>query len=250
MVSTMNKTGRELVLALLELRRSLQILGGMLLGLTLMLFFVSGHLLEVVQAHLHAQLYFFSIAGPFLSHVKLSFCGALYLLMPFVLNLIWRILTRPFQVSAFQRFWFVFATCLLFYGGTIFCYMLTLPYGIQFLLEFQNENLKAVISISRFTNFILIFLLAFGLVFELPVFMIFTAKVGLLSNKTFKKNRRYAILAIAILAAVLTPTPDVVNMVLMGLPLYVLYEAGIVLIKLFQLDKKNQVGKDKEWEGQ
>lgn len=124
--------------------------------------------------------------------------------------------------------------------------MLTLPYGIQFLLEFQNENLKAVISISRFTNFILIFLLAFGLVFELPVFMIFTAKVGLLSNKTFKKNRRYAILAIAILAAVLTPTPDVVNMVLMGLPLYVLYEAGIVLIQLFQLDKKNQVGKDKE----
>ena len=118
------------------------------------------------------------------------------------------------------------------------------------LLEFQNENLKAVISISRFTNFILNFLLAFGLVFELPVFMIFTAKVGLLSNKTFKKNRRYAILAIAILAAVLTPTPDVVNMVLMGLPLYVLYEAGIVLIQLFQLDKKNQVGKDKEWEGQ
>ena len=76
--------------------------------------------------------------------------------------------------------------------------------------------------------------------------MIFTAKVGLLTNKTFKKNRRYAILAIAILAAVLTPTPDVVNMVFMGLPLYVLYEAGIVLIQLFQLDKKSQEGKDKE----
>lgn len=184
MVSTMNKTGRELVLALLELRRSLQILGGMLLGLTLMLFFVSGHLLEVVQAHLHAQLYsFFHCRAVFIS------CKAFLLRSPVPAYAICAQPDLAHFDSPFssQRIPTVLV-CLCyppsFYGGTIFCYMLTLPYGIQFLLEFQNENLKAVISISRFTNFILIFLLAFGLVFELPVFMIFTAKVGLLSNKT------------------------------------------------------------------
>jgi len=68
--------------------------------------------------------------------------------------------------------------------------------------------------------------------------MIFSAQVGLISRKTYEKNRRFAILGIAILAALLTPTPDAVNMALMGGPLYLLYEAGILVIRLLQLDEK------------
>ena len=145
---------------------------------------------------------------------------------------------KPFGVTGKKLFWFVLATCFLFYAGTLFCYLVTLPFGVKFLLGFQSENMKAVISIGRFVNFVTIFILAFGVIFELPVFMIFSAQVGLISRATFEKNRRFAVLGIAILAALLTPTPDVVNMALMGCPLYMLYEAGILVIRVLRIDEK------------
>jgi sec-independent protein translocase protein TatC len=224
-------------LFLLELRRSLKILGMAVAGTTLTSFFVAGRLLAVFQAHLGEKLYFFSVAGPFLAHVKLAFFAAMYVLMPLCMQVLWKAAGKPFGVTGRTLFWFVTATCILFYSGTIFCYMVTLPLGIQFLLSFQSQELQAVISLSRFVNFVSLFILGFGLVFELPVFMVFSAKVGMISRAAFARNRRYAVLAIAILAAVLTPTPDLVNMGLMGLPLYLLYESGILLIGWLGLDK-------------
>lgn len=126
-------------------------------------------------------------------------------------------------------------TCLLFYSGTLFCYYITLPFGIKFLLGFGSEELKPVISISRFVNFVTLFVLGFGAIFELPMFMVFMARVGVLSRKFFARNRRYALLMIAIVAALLTPTPDIVNMLLMGGPLYLLYEAGIVILLIMRI---------------
>jgi sec-independent protein translocase protein TatC len=108
----------------------------------------------------------------------------------------------------------------------------TLPFGINFLLGFGSEQLRPVIAITRFVNFVTLFVLAFGAIFELPVFMVFLARVGVCPRRTFEKNRRYAILVIAIVAALLTPTPDVVNMLLMGGPLYLLYESGIIILRL------------------
>lgn len=126
-------------------------------------------------------------------------------------------------------------SCLLFYSGTLFCYYITLPFGIKFLLGFGSEELKPVISISRFVNFVTLFVLGFGAIFELPMFMVFMARVGVLSRKFFARNRRYALLMIAIVAALLTPTPDIVNMLLMGGPLYLLYEAGIVILLIMRI---------------
>ena len=84
-------------------------------------------------------------------------------------------------------------------------------------------------------NFTTMFILAFGVIFELPIFMIFLAKVGVCTRSFFERNRRYALLIMAIVAALLTPTPDVVNMSLMGGPLYLLYEAGIVILMLMRI---------------
>ncbi len=232
----MAELGKSFVIFLLELRNYLKSLGIALAVTTILLFFVSSQLLSIFQGHLREQLYFFSVAGPFLAHVKMAFFGALYVLMPGCMYVLWKAIGKPFAVSGKKLFWFVFFTCFLFYSGTIFCYMVTLPYGIEFLLSFQSQDLRAVISISRFVNFVTLFILAFGVVFELPVFMVFSAQVGAISRRAFEKNRRYAALVIAILAAMLTPTPDLVNMALMGLPLYVLYESGILLIRLLRLD--------------
>lgn len=206
--------------------------------LTVAIFFLSSGLISVFQDHLREKLYFFSVAGPFLAHVKVAFFGALFTLMPLLMYVLWKAMGKPFGITGKRLFWYVFATCLLFYSGTVFCYLVTLPFGVKFLLGFQSENMQAVISIGRFVNFVTVFILAFGIIFELPVFMIFSAQVGLISRKTFEKNRRFAVLGIAILAALLTPTPDVVNMALMGGPLYLLYEVGIIIIRLLRLDEK------------
>ncbi len=229
----------HLVLFISELRRSIRLLGICIITLAVGLFFLSSNLLLVFQQHLDEKLYFFSVAGPFLSHVKVAFFGSIYMLMPWILYVVWKGLGCSFGMSSKRLFWFVSSTCFLFYAGTLFCYGITLPFGIDFLLSFQSDDLKPVISISRFVNFVTIFILAFGVIFELPVFMAFSATVGV-SRETFEKNRRFAILFIAILAALLTPTPDVINMALMGGPLYILYEAGILIIRLLKLDEKNK----------
>ncbi|MFW2367508.1 MAG: twin-arginine translocase subunit TatC [Desulforhopalus sp.] len=221
-----------------ELRKSIRNLALSLSCLTLVIFFLSPHLLEFVQAHLADKLYFFSVAGPFLAHVKLSLFGALYVLMPWFTTVLWRAMGKPFGVSGGQLFFFIFFTCLLFYAGTLFCYFITLPFGINFLLGFSSEELKPVISIGRFVNFVTLFILAFGLIFELPIFMVFLAKVNVFKRSFYERNRRYALLLIAIISALLTPTPDIVNMLLMGGPLYLLYESGIIILRVLGYGKE------------
>ncbi len=233
----------NLVIFLSELRKSIRFLGISLITLTVVVFFLSTGLIAVFQEHLSEKLYFFSVAGPFLAHVKVAFFGAVYALMPLLMYVLWKAMGKPFGVTGKKLFWFVFATCFLFYSGTLFCYLVTLPYGVKFLLSFQSENMKAVISIGRFINFVTMFILAFGVIFELPVFMVFSAQVGLISRRIYEQNRRFAVLGIAILAALLTPTPDVVNMALMGGPLYLLYEAGILVIRFLRIDEKRAMVK-------
>lgn len=224
-----------LIVFLSELRKSIRTLGLSLFLVTLVIFFLSSEMLHYVQQHLAEKLYFFSVAGPFLAHVKLSLFGALFVMMPWILTVLWRAMGKPFKVSALSLFYFIFFTCLLFYAGTLFCYFVTLPFGIKFLLGFGSEELKPVIAISRFVNFVTLFILAFGAIFELPILMVFTARVGVCSRGFFERNRRIAMLLISIVAALLTPTPDIVNMLLMGGPLYLLYEAGIIILMVMRI---------------
>lgn len=236
---------KHIAIFLSEIRRSVRYLGISTIALTVGLFLMSTNLLLVFQKHLDEQLYFFSVAGPFLAHVKIAFFCAIYILMPWIMYVVWKGIGRPFGLTGKKLFWFVFATCFLFYAGTLFCYLVTLPLGVSFLLGFQSDDLKAVISVGRFVNFVTLFILAFGVIFELPVFMIFSAGVGV-SRKVFERNRRYAILIIAIMAALLTPTPDIVNMALMGGPLYLLYEAGILVIRVLKLDEKGKKEQERQ----
>ena len=224
-----------LVIVLVELRRTIRTLVLTTIGLTGGIFIVSPRLLETVQSHLADKLYFFSVAEPFLAHVKLSLFLAIYSLMPWAATLFWQAMGKPFGVRRRDTVLFILFTCLLFYAGTLFCYFITLPLGIQFLLGFGSAELQPVISISKFVNFTTVFFLAFGIVFELPLMMIFLARVGVCTRRFFERQRRVALLIIAVIAAMLTPTPDVVNMLMMGGPLYLLYEAGIVIMMVMRV---------------
>lgn len=225
----------QLLVVFNEARKRFRALAFAIIGGSVALYFTSPELLRLLQKHLNQQLAFFTVAEPFLAHAKLAFIASLLLLAPWILYALWSTLAKPFSLPAVTVRWFVFFTTILFYAGAIFCYEITLPFGIKFLLGFKSEQLQPVISIGTFVSFVSLFVLAFGFIFELPIFMIFVARVGLVSRKAFEKNRRYAVLIISIVAALLTPTPDVVNMLLMGGPLYLLYEAGIVGLHILKI---------------
>lgn len=225
----------NLVIFLSELRKSIRLLGASVILGTAGLYLISPVILQFLQGHLDQELAFFTVAEPFLAHVKLSFFVTLFVLMPGIMYCLWMALGKPFKLSEKTLVWFVFFTTILFYLGAGFCYTVTLTYGVKFLLGFQSSQLKPVISINKFVNFVSIFILAFGVIFELPIFMVFVAKVGICTRKTFEKHRRYAVLIISIMAALLTPTPDIFNMLLMGGPLYLLYEAGILVLKMMKI---------------
>ena len=213
-----------------------------ILGMLLAIFVVTAGfyllapiILTYFQHHLDQKLAFFTVAEPFLAHVKLALITAVFTLMPAIAYCVWKALSKPFKIPIASTNWFILFTCILFYCGAWFCHSITLPFGVKFLLEFQSAQLKPLIAVSKFVNFVAVFILAFGLIFELPIFMVFASRTGLIPRRSFENNRRYAILAISIVAALLTPPPDVVNMMLMGAPLYLLYELGIIVLKMLRL---------------
>ncbi len=199
---------------------------------TLLLFLVAPDILAALRLYLDQRLVFFGVMEPVVSLLKLSFFTALLLLAPWLIyRLFWTIrgmlnLTKGFAAAA------ALISILLFYSGVAFCLLFTLPFAVRFLLSYQSENLRAVISMAKFVDFSALFMLGFGVIFQLPLTMTVLARTGLLDPELFAKHRRYAVLIIAIAAALLTPTPDVFNMSLMGVPLYLLYESGIVLARI------------------
>jgi sec-independent protein translocase protein TatC len=119
---------------------------------------------------------------------------------------------------------------ILFIGGALFGYFVVFPFGFKFFMAFSNEYVKALPSVKQYFSFSTKLLIAFGIVFELPVIIFFLAKVGLVTSDFLKTKRKYAILLTFAIAAILTP-PDVVTQCMMALPLILLYEIGIFVAR-------------------
>ena len=128
---------------------------------------------------------------------------------------------------------FVLLSSVCFLGGASFGYLVVFPPAFRFLVSYSNDFLSAMPSVTEYFSLSLRLLIAFGVIFELPVFMVFLAKLGVVDAPFLSRNRKYAILISFIIAAILTPTPDVVNQVLMGGPLVILYEVSIVAVRIF-----------------
>jgi len=120
-----------------------------------------------------------------------------------------------------------------FLAGAAFGYFVVFPPAFRFLTGYTSQVLEPMPGVSEYFSLALRLLIAFGLVFELPVFMVFLAKVGLVNRGLLSKNRKYAVLIAFVAAAILTPTPDVVNQLLMAGPLIILYEVSIVAVAVF-----------------
>lgn len=128
---------------------------------------------------------------------------------------------------------FTVVSSLCFFSGAAFGYFVVFPPAFKFLVGYSNDFLESMPAVNEYFSFALRLLIAFGIIFELPVFMIFLAKIGLVDTLFLRKQRRYFILIAFVIAAILTPTPDVVNQLMMAIPLLVLYEVSIIAVSFF-----------------
>lgn len=128
---------------------------------------------------------------------------------------------------------FSLLSSICFIGGAAFGYFVVFPPAFEFLVGYNNDYLTSLPAVSEYFSLALRLLIAFGVIFEIPLLMVFLAKIGMVSVAFLNRNRKYAFLINFIIAAVLTPTPDVVNQLMMAGPLILLYEVSVVAVWIF-----------------
>lgn len=175
-----------------------------------------------------------------LTRIKVSFYSGVFFSLPVIIYQAWKFIS-PGLVGQERRYfyWVVPFSYLLFACGLSFAFLGVLPLGIKFLLNYSSENIQPMISVGSYISFVVTFLLAFGIIFQLPLVILFLTKIGIITPQWLVKNRKYAILVIFILAGVLTPGPDIVSQFLMAVPTLILYEVGIQVSKLVKSQNKN-----------
>jgi sec-independent protein translocase protein TatC len=179
------------------------------------------------DAHLDPKLIYTHPAGFFNLIITLGIYIGVVLASPVVLYQIWLFVAPALykhERSAITGF--LFSTVFLFLAGIAFGYFVTLPYILKFLVSFQGPVVP-MISINEYFDLTLMVLLGLGLVFELPILVFFLSLFGIVTPKFLWKNIRYAILVIAIVAAIITPTPDAMTMLIFMAPMVGLYFVGI-----------------------
>ena len=168
------------------------------------------------------------VAEAFFTRLKVSVFASVFVAIPVILYQAWMFIVPGLKdVEAVYARSFVVAGSFFFIAGAGFCYYVMLPIGFPFFLaEYANIGVTPALRIGEYLGFVTRMMLAFGLVFELPVATYFLARAGVVTHETLIKQFRYAVIVIFIVAAVLTP-PDAASQILMALPLLVLYGLSI-----------------------
>ncbi len=178
-------------------------------------------------------LIFTGLPEAFFVYLKLSFFAGIFLAAPVLLWEIWGFVAPGlYDHEKKYIFPFVIFSTLLFFIGILFCYFVVFPFAFKFFMGYSSDIIKPLPSVKEYLSFSCKLLLAFGIIFELPIFILFLAKLGIVNEKMLRTQRKFAILGIFIVAAILTP-PDVVSQILMAIPLMALYEISIYVAKLF-----------------
>jgi len=200
-------------------------------------------LVEVLPEH--SSLVYTGLPEAFFIHMKIAFFASLFLTSPYTLYQIWKFIS-PGLYAKEKKYVipFVISSTLLFVGGVLFGYFIALPPAFKFFVSFSTDALVPMVSFREYLSLTLKFLLAFGLSFEMPVFIFFLTKLGIVNAAMLSRQRRYAILVIFVAAAVLTPSPDVLSQILMAIPLMLLYEVSIGVSKLAGRKKSQEPDKE------
>ena len=176
----------------------------------------------------------FGVTEPFITSLKVSFYVAIALVLPIILWQIWAFLA-PAVTEDTQRVLgvFVVLATALFAAGVAFCYVIVLPKALTFLVDFDSELYTTQIRASYYLSFVTLTLLAFGIAFEMPIFVLALVRIGVLTSARLRSNRRIGYVLMLVFA-ILLPTVDPVSLALEVAPLLVLYELSIWLSVLME----------------
>ena len=226
---------------LLELRSTIIWILAVWLGLSIILWFLSGYLFDFLLSTVPVEsLYFNAPIEAFMVRLKLSFITGALIAFPFALFKTWAFIS-PGLFFREKRIIIpmIAPSAILFYSGALFAYWVMVPIVLGFLLRFGTDMLEPLISVSKYFEFVARLCFAFGVVFQLPLAIIFLTWIGVVSPKTLLRKWRYAIIIIFITGAVLTP-PDPASQLLMAIPLVILFMGSVLLSLLFEKRRKQR----------
>lgn len=224
-----------------ELRRKLIIAGVSWLVAFLACYSFAEPLFDLIATPVRAalpkgtSLVFITATEPFFTYLKIGALAGLLVSMPVIFWQIWSFVAPGlYQHEKRYIFPFVLASTLCFATGAFFGYQYVFPMAFKVLIEFGTGSgeLNAMLSMGSYLSLSSKLLLAFGLVFELPVVIFFLARMGIIDHKMLARNRKFALLAAFLTGAILTP-PDVFSQTALAVPFIVLYEIGIIVARIF-----------------
>ena len=198
----------------------------------LLCFYFSERLVDVLVAPARSldvppKIIFLKPVGMFLVRLEASLVGGLLLGLPIVLYQIWAFVA-PGLLERERRYVpaILLVSIVCFAAGALLAYFVVIPIALRFMIGMATDYIEPQFDINKYIGFMLRLLVAFGVVFELPVFSYFLSKMGILTPRFLRRNRRYAVVVVVVVAAVITP-PDVFSQILMAGPLLLLYEVSI-----------------------
>ena len=176
---------------------------------------------------------FFAPAEALFIRIKIAFLVGVFIGLPVILYQLWAFIAVGLTHTERRAVMTLLPPSLvLFVLGAAFGLLAIMPIGVRVLLSYSTERLQPMLAVGPALSFIMAFVLAFGFIFQLPIVILFLARLGIVSPAGLASTRRYAIVGIVTLSAVLTPGTDVVSQMLMAIPTYALYEISILLARL------------------
>lgn len=200
--------------------------------------FLVNPLLAALPAGTHAQ--YTTLPEAFFTRMHIAFVAAIFLASPVIFYQVWAFVA-PGLYDNEKRYIIPIAilSAIFFIAGAAFCYLVVFPFAFNFFLSYSTPDIEVTPKISDYLSFTLKLLFAFGIIFEMPIFTLFLARLGIVTAKLMRTWRKYAIVVIFVLAAILTP-PDVVSQLLMACPMLLLYEVSIGVAAIFGKKAKKE----------
>lgn len=226
-----------------ELRRVL-VVCAVTLGVTtgIVYGFFRQELLDWITAPLqryNVPLIYIGLGEAFMTQIKLALAAGFVLALPVILWQVWGFIVPALKPEEKRMVGaIVILSVVLFFTGAAFAYFAVFRFAVRFLIVVAGPGLQPMLSIGHYVSFLITFLLPFGLAFELPLVVYFLARWGVVSGDWLVKNRRFAIVLIFILAAALTPGPDVISQLMMAGPLLALYEVSVWIARVVAQKKQ------------
>ena len=222
-----------------EFRRRLILCLASLAAATAISFFFSRQILDFLtqplQRYQETSLYFQTPHEAFLVHVKASLTVGLLISLPVWMTQLWSFITPGlYEREKKALVPLIFFSFALFIFGCAFAYYLVIPAGLHFLLSFGSKSLTPMLTIGPYVSFFLGMILACGALFDFPVVMVGLVQLGVVSTASMAQARKMVILGIFVVAAVVTPSPDPFSQLLLAFPLWVLFEASLLVCRRFE----------------